>query len=87
VRGLNSNAAQPGLSQRKLREMPVVIAPADLADRFEVAAQPMLSEALDLSNTMRHLAQLRDLLLPKLVTGQIDVSHLDLDALTGEATA
>lgn len=86
VRGLNSNAAQPGLSQRKIREMPVVIAPADVADHFEVAAQPMLSEALDLANVMRQLAALRDLLLPKLVTGQIDVSHLDLDAITEAAS-
>ena len=30
---------------------------------------------------------LRDLLLPKLVTGQIDVSELDLDALVEEAAA
>lgn len=27
------------------------------------------------------LSQMRDMLLPKLVTGQIDVSTLDLDAL------
>lgn len=32
----------------------------------------------------RALASLRDLLLPKLVTGAIDVSHLDLDALLEE---
>ena len=30
---------------------------------------------------------LRDLLLPKLVTGQIDVSSLDLDALVEESVA
>jgi hypothetical protein len=30
---------------------------------------------------------MRDLLLPKLVSGKIDVSHLDLDALTGAAIA
>ncbi|RZI92716.1 MAG: restriction endonuclease subunit S, partial [Microbacterium sp.] len=33
------------------------------------------------------LTQLRDLLLPKLVTGQIDVSTLDLDAVVGSAVA
>ena len=33
------------------------------------------------------LADLRDLLLPKLVTGQIDVSTLDLDALVEEQVA
>jgi type I restriction enzyme, S subunit len=33
------------------------------------------------------LASMRDLLLPKLVTGQIDVSALDLDALVEDAVA
>ena len=37
--------------------------------------------------TTDELAALRDLLLPKLVTGQIDVSHLDLDALVEAAVA
>lgn len=31
----------------------------------------------------RALARLRDMLLPKLVSGQIDVSKLDLDELVG----
>ena len=34
-----------------------------------------------LEESTEHLAALRDLLLPKLVTGQIDVSNLDFDAL------
>ena len=33
------------------------------------------------------LASIRDLLLPKLVTGAIDVSQLDLDALLDEPAA
>ena len=33
------------------------------------------------------LASMRDLLLPKLVTGQIDVSSLDLDALVEGSVA
>jgi len=33
----------------------------------------------------RNLTDLRDLLLPRLVTGKIDVSNLDLDALTEAA--
>jgi type I restriction enzyme S subunit len=86
LRGLNSNAAQPGISQRKLRELQLVVPPSALTDRFEAVAEPMLSEALDLAGAVHRLAQLRELLLPKLVTGQIDVSHLDLDALTEAAT-
>lgn len=38
-----------------------------------------MAQALMFEN--RRLTALRDLLLPKLVTGQIDISALDLDAL------
>jgi type I restriction enzyme, S subunit len=40
-----------------------------------------------LSQTNIRLARLRDLVLPKLVTGAIDVSKLDLDALLDEPAA
>lgn len=47
-----------------------------------LAEKGALIRALTLED--RSLAALRDLLLPKLVTGEIDVSHFDLD-LVGES--
>jgi type I restriction enzyme S subunit len=41
----------------------------------------MFSTADVLRRRADSLAAIRDLLLPKLVTGQVDVSHLDLDAV------
>ncbi|MDQ1249884.1 MAG: type restriction enzyme subunit, partial [Actinomycetota bacterium] len=41
----------------------------------------LMGQRRSLQQSSRRLASLRDLLLPKLVTGQIDVSSLDLDAL------
>jgi type I restriction enzyme S subunit len=46
-------------------------------------ADPILREVDDLKDTADRLAGIRDLLLPKLVTGEIDVSDLDLDAVVG----
>jgi type I restriction enzyme S subunit len=60
-----------------------VIWPADhLRRRFAQVVEPMIGQVDDLSDASEHLAGIRDLLLPRLVTGQIDVSELDLDALT-----
>ena len=59
-----------------------VIAPhPSLADQFRhlVGPQVSMTRALRLEN--RALETLRDLLLPKLVSGQIDVSNLELDSL------
>jgi type I restriction enzyme, S subunit len=37
----------------------------------------------NLATAIHQLTSFRDLLLPKLVSGQIDVSQLDLDAVVG----
>jgi type I restriction enzyme S subunit len=50
-------------------------------DRITEATAAQLRLARDLRVRSRRLAAIRDLLLPKLVTGQIDVSSLDLDAV------
>jgi type I restriction enzyme S subunit len=54
--------------------------PWALVQRFAEIAAPVLSEADNLVLQIDQLSQLRDLLLPKLVSGQIDVSGLALDA-------
>lgn len=59
----------------------------ELADAFESTMEPLFSDAAVLMDESRSLQQLRDLLLPKLVTGEIDVSKLDLDVLIEEQVA
>lgn len=62
--------------------------PPDALRKWLVAAiEPCLAQIEELSDQLDSLAALRDLLLPKLVTGQIDVSTLDLDALAKGAVA
>jgi type I restriction enzyme S subunit len=70
-----------------LSERRVALPPAPLAEAFSDVAEPMLAQARALASQIRTLAALRDLLLPKLVTGQIDVSGIDLDTLLGESAA
>lgn len=59
----------------------LAVPPRGLADAYEAAASPLLAHVVTLRDETESLSQLRDLLLPRLVTGQIDVSTLDLDAL------
>ncbi len=63
----------------------VTIPPQSLGDQFAEVVAPVfrLIEVLAIANV--RLSNLRDLLLPKLVSGEIDVSTLDLDALLQEA--
>lgn len=60
----------------------LVLWPAERPRRtFVEAVEPLIAETNELSDGADCLTVLRDVLLPKLVTGQIDVSHLDLDAV------
>lgn len=63
------------------------VPPRGLADAFERSVEPLFSHVAVLTDETDQLQQLRDLLLPKLVSGQIDVSSLDLDAIVGEQVA
>ncbi len=67
--------------------LPVQVPPTDLVRDLDDAVGDQLRCARLLRCQSEQVACLRDLLLPKLVTGQIDVSHLDIDALTEAATA
>lgn len=75
------------IKRSALSEVTTGLPPNELIRRFTEVVDPIDREASVLGQGTRNLARLRDLLLPKLVTGQIDVSHLDLDALTEAATA
>jgi len=82
---LATGATFKELSRGEFRGLPIVLPPPDLMARFDSAVRPMgdLIERILWAN--ERLVAMRDLLLPKLVTGQIDVSKLDLEALVEEA--
>lgn len=80
-------SAQPFVSINDARGVLSRVATRETHLRFEDAVKPMVDQAVVLEAGSRGLAALRDLLLPKLVTGQIDVTSLDLDAAIAEQVA
>ncbi len=83
----NSHAAVPGLSREGAYARPFVIPPPGLLQAFQETVDPLGKQASALSQQNVNLADLRDLLLPKLVTGQLDVSKLDLEPLVSRLGA
>jgi type I restriction enzyme S subunit len=63
------------------------VPPSGLAAHFEDVTSPLVKSVHALSIEASCLASLRDVLLPKLVTGQIDVSSLNLDAMVEVSVA
>ena len=79
ISGYITGAAQPKINQNNLNRIPILSPPHGLLERFDKMIAPIFDNiaTLDLKNT--NLRQTRDLLLPKLISGEIDVSELDID--------
>ncbi len=60
----------------------VAVAPATLLEAFDSVAGPALKQAASLREQSHQLAAIRDLLIPRLVTGRLDISDMDLGVLT-----
>lgn len=85
IERLGSGATgQTELRKADVEALQLVQPVANVLELFSAAVSPLLEQVDVLLSQTGALTGLRDLLLPKLVTGQIDVSMLDLDALVEE---
>lgn len=78
VKAIVTGAVQPKISQANLNKVPVVIPSNDELQQFDGYIQPIFAEIRSLRAENARLAEIRDNLLPKLMSGEIDVSNLDL---------
>lgn len=78
---LNNDAAVPGLNRNQAHSLPIVVPDAETLASFEKGAKPMfeLKNTLEMKNT--NLRTTRDMLLPKLVSGEINVEQIEEEVL------
>jgi type I restriction enzyme, S subunit len=76
--GLSSGVAIPRIVLKDFKIFSLPLAPTDLQVRFDTHANPMLRQAALLERSNGVLREARDLLLPRLISGEIDVSNLDI---------
>ena len=81
---ISSDSAVPGLNRTYAHSLPILQPSSDVAEAFERLIRPVFEKAQQLTDQNAKLAQARDLLLPKLMSGQLDVSGIRLPE---EATA
>ena len=74
----SSKAAQPGLNQTEVSVLPIEIPKVEIVQQFEQKITPLMKEIARNAGENKRLATLRDTLLPKLMSGEIDVSNLDI---------
>ena len=73
---LNNDAAVPGLNRNQAYALPLLVPDLDVLNRFEDLCGQLLGMARLLSRKNVNLRTTRDLLLPKLISGELDVSTL-----------
>jgi type I restriction enzyme S subunit len=77
IRGLNANAAQPGLNQPAVRSLPLLLPDAKLLGAFADQVATMLDLLFTLAKANRRLGLSRDLLLPRLISGELTVADAE----------
>ncbi|MDE0505815.1 MAG: restriction endonuclease subunit S, partial [Candidatus Poribacteria bacterium] len=69
-----TGTAQPKINQENLNRIPVVSPPRSLLERFDQIVNPIYDDIVILDRKNINLRNTRDMLLPKLISGEIDVS-------------
>ena len=71
-------SAQPNISASDIMRIPCVIPRQEAINNFNDAAQPLFDLIISNQQENQQLSTLRDTLLPKLMSGELDVSDIDL---------
>ena len=82
LKTFNSGVAVPTLNRNDVHKIQIVIPPCTVIDQFDRYVLPMFTMKKYLTQKNTNLRQTRDLLLPKLISGEVDVEGLDIE--TGE---
>ena len=78
VQSIVTGAVQPKISQANLNKVPIIIPSEAELKAFDATIQPIFTQIRNLRAENDRLATTRDTLLPKLLSGELDVSNIDL---------
>ena len=82
---LQRGSAQPHVYAKDLMRLEIIDPDGKLIIKFENIVKSIFREIACLTLKNQNLRKTRDLLLPKLISGQVDVSDLDINILEVEA--
>ncbi len=78
IQGIKGGSAQPKFNKTDFKNLPIFLPPDDLLEQFHQIVKPMF-ELIDENNAENQaLTITRNVLLPKLMSGELDVSDIDL---------
>ena len=78
IKSIVTGAVQQKVSQQNLKKVPAIIPSEQALSTFDEIIQPIFAQIRNLRDENANLSQLRDTLLPKLMSGELDISDIDL---------
>jgi type I restriction enzyme, S subunit len=79
MQNVSKGTTQDNLSQAKLQYFDFLLPESSVMHNFIQCSQPLFAQIKNLLKKNQNLRQTRDLLLPKLISGKIDVESLEMD--------
>lgn len=77
IKSIVTGAVQQKVSQQNLKKVPAVIPSKEALNAFDELIQPIFAQIRNLREENVRLAKLRDTFLPKLMSGELDVSNIE----------
>lgn len=74
----NIGSVQPSIKVTHIIKHPIYVAPQNELNRFDSVARSITEQIFVNCQESEKLKQLRDMLLPKLMSGELDISDIDL---------
>ncbi len=71
-----TGSAQPHIYPQHIATMPIIALTAEEITTFTVLVAPLFKTIAHNKEDISHLTTLRDILLPKLISGELDISSL-----------
>jgi type I restriction enzyme S subunit len=78
LRSRGIKAAIPGINQQDVGTIPVLWPHSELIDKFTKLSMPLLESILTLASEALELSRLRDALLPRLISGELQIPEVML---------
>ena len=78
IKSIVTGAVQQKVSQQNLKKVPAIIPNKEALNAFDDLIQPIFAQIRNLKDENTRLADLRDTLLPRLMSGELDVSDIEI---------
>ena len=75
---INNDAAVPGLNRNQAYSLSFILPPKNILDKFDQFVAPIFQQTRTLHNQNANLQRTRDLLLPRLISGELDLEGLEV---------